>query len=125
MSPFPRLFFVYRVFGCLFIAFQKHNGKRFTKKSCRKFLPKNRQNNPKHIFFLDLFSSRFWVFLGDMGEGSPKARFKKCVSKKSKPGPFLASDPPTYHVGHRFLFAGPLGSNARRGGENFGVFGCV
>jgi hypothetical protein len=36
---------------------------------------------------------------------------KKNVTQKTDPGPFLyflASDPPTHHGGHRFVFGGPL-----------------
>jgi hypothetical protein len=54
------------------------------------------------LFFLDFFlKSRFWAFLG---EGSSKTRSKKYRKNKSDPSPFLASDPPTHHGGHRFFF---------------------
>jgi hypothetical protein len=63
-----------------------------------KFLQKIR---PKTDFFLSIF---FITFLGV----SRREKFKNAIKNKSGPGPFLASDPPTYHGGHRFFFGGPL-----------------
>jgi hypothetical protein len=41
--------------------------------------------------------------------------FLKKRKDKSDPGPFLASDPPTHHGGHRLFFGGPLTATATTG----------
>jgi hypothetical protein len=63
-------------------------------------------------FFLDFFGfiavsgvSQRWEF-----KNTTKTRLKINIGKKSDPGPFLASDPPTHHGGHRFVFWRPFGS---------------
>jgi hypothetical protein len=101
VSVFPRLF--------CFIAFsggyQRWELKSTTKTFCKKIVSKKITKKSKTDFF-SIFLSRFRAFLG---EGSSKTPFKKCHTKKSKsdPGPFLASDPPTHHRGHRFCLAAP------------------
>jgi hypothetical protein len=47
---------------------KKHYKKHFAKKNRKVFTKKSKLKNPNR-FFLDIFSSRFWAFLG---EGSSK-----------------------------------------------------
>jgi hypothetical protein len=49
----------------------------------------------KTDFFSISFLSRYWAFLGEGSSTTPPKQYQK----KSDPGPFLASDPPTYHAG--------------------------
>jgi hypothetical protein len=59
----------------------------------------------KTDFFLDLF---YHVF-GRFSVRGVQKHDKKYRTNKSDPSPFLASDPPTHHGDHRFLFWRPLG----------------
>jgi hypothetical protein len=73
----------------------------YKKKIVSKSFYKKFDQKSKTDFLSKFFHSRFWTFLG---EGSSKK-----ILKKSDPGPFLASEPPTHHGGHRFCFiGGPL-----------------
>jgi hypothetical protein len=75
--------------------------KTFCKKNrVEKFLKKNRPKVQNRLF-LGFVLSRFWAFLG---KGSKKNTIKNIEKNKSDPSPFLASDPPTHHGGHRFVF---------------------
>jgi hypothetical protein len=86
---------------------QKHHKKRFTKKIVSKSFYKKFDKKSKTDFFSFFFYHVFWAFLD---EGSSKTRLKKKSKKKSDPGPFSYSDPPTHHGDPRlsFFFAGPL-----------------
>jgi hypothetical protein len=102
---FPRSFLFYRNFGCFSVMGVPgyKNTTILQNKSCRKVFTKKSTKNPKPIcsrFCL----SRFWAFVGG---GSSKTQ-KKYREKKTDPGRFLASDPPTHHGGHRFVFSRPL-----------------
>jgi hypothetical protein len=94
MSVFPRFFFV---FSCFRVFLSDGSSKALQQTFCKKnrALQKNRQKIQNHFF--SIFLSHFWAFLG---EGSSKIPLKKISGKKSDPGPFLASDPPTHHGGH-------------------------
>jgi hypothetical protein len=102
MSVFSSTFLFYRVFG-------SSNTKKNT--ICKEIVPKSFYKkieiNKIKPLFLDLFSSRFWAFLG---EGSSKTPLKTSENK-SDPGPFLASDPSAHHGGHRFVFGGSCGAH--------------
>jgi hypothetical protein len=75
--------------------------KTFCNKIVSKSFYKKIDQKSKTDFFSNIFLSRFWAFLE---EGSSKTRFKKYRKNKSDPSPFLASDPPTHHGGHRNFF---------------------
>jgi hypothetical protein len=96
-------FFVcYRVFRCFSaMGVQKHNKKRFTKKSCGKYFTKKSEKNPKPIVSR-LFLSRFWAFLGEGVKQQDKKYRKK-------------SDQPWYFLGLR-------GTNQPRQGPSFFVW---
>jgi hypothetical protein len=52
----------------------------------------------------------FYHVFGRFSMRGVQKRDKKCHQKKSDPGPFSYSDPPTHHGGHRFcFFCRPLG----------------
>jgi hypothetical protein len=90
-----------RGFGCFSaLGVQKHYKTRFAKKSSRKVFTKKSTKNPKPTFSRFVFNHVFGSFLV---RGVQKHHLKKNRKKKSDPGPFLASDPPTHHGGHRFL----------------------
>jgi hypothetical protein len=77
----------------------------YKKNRVEKFLQqKSTEKQKKQDFFLDSFIT----FLGVSRWGEFKNTIKKYRGEKSDPGPFLASDPPTHHGGHRFVFGGPL-----------------
>jgi hypothetical protein len=81
--------------------------KTFYKKIVSKSFYKKSTKNPKSILsrFFYLVFGRFSV------RGVQKHYLKNISPKKSDPGPFLASDPPTHHGGHRFFWGGPLPSD--------------
>jgi hypothetical protein len=70
------------------------------KKSSRKVFTKKSTKSPKPIF------SRFFVYhvFGRFSVRGGQKHDKKYRKNKSDASPFLASDPPTHHGGHRFLF---------------------
>jgi hypothetical protein len=60
----------------------------------------------------------FITFLGVSRWGKFKNTIKKYRKNKSDPSPFLASNPPTHHGGHRFVFHWrPLGIPRKAGKE--------
>jgi hypothetical protein len=72
-------------------------------------LQKNRVEKSKTDFFSILF---YHVFGRFSVRGVQKHDKKISKINKSDPSPFLASDPPTHHGGHRFLFiGGPLATS--------------
>jgi hypothetical protein len=89
--------------------------KAFTKKkSCRKSKSFKKPIDQKsQTGFFAKFLSRFWAFLS---EGSSKTP-QKYRKKKSDPGSFLASDPPTHHGGHRFFFGCPCKAQSPQDGR--------
>jgi hypothetical protein len=111
MSLFPRLFCFIAVSGVSQRWELKKYYKNYYKKTfCKinrveKFL-QNSRPKVQNGFFLGFVLSRFLAFLG---EGSSKTPFKKLHPKKTDPGPFLASDPPTHTGVTGFGFWRPLG----------------
>jgi hypothetical protein len=85
----------------VFLRVQKHYKNVLQKIMSKGFYKKTTKidKNPKPIY-LD-FLSRFWAFLGVKGV---QKQLKNIGKNKSDPGPFLVSDPPTHHRGHRFFF---------------------
>jgi hypothetical protein len=119
MSGFPRLFLFYRVFGCFSaMRVQKHHKKRCAKTSCRKVLSKKSGKKIQSRFFSIFLHHAFERF---SVRGVQKHDFKKNTGKKSDPGPFLASDPPTHHGGHRFVFNRPLPAPWAAAGAGAGI----
>jgi hypothetical protein len=107
-GSFSSTFLFYRISGCFSaMGVQKHYKKRFTQKSCRKAFTKKTTKQSQTDFREknSIFFGTFWAFLG---EGSSKTRQK--YRKKSGPGRFLVSDPPTPRGSpiSFFSFAGPL-----------------
>jgi hypothetical protein len=82
---------------------QKHNKKRFAKKIVSKSFYKKFDQKSKTDFF-SIFS--YHVFGRFSVRGVQKHDKNKSQKNKSDPSPFLASDPPTHHGGHRFFFIG-------------------
>jgi hypothetical protein len=112
MPVFPRFFgfIIYHVFGC-FSAMAM--GVLVANKPCRK--QKKQQTADRRKSKTDFLPIFLIAFLGEGSSKTPQRNIKYWNSK-SHPGPFLASDPPTHHGGHRLktcagrseLRAGPL-----------------
>jgi hypothetical protein len=65
----------------------------------------NKKIDQKKPDFFSLFLSQAF---GRFSVRGVQKHEKKYRGKKSDPGPFLASDPPTHHGGHRFFLADSL-----------------
>jgi hypothetical protein len=72
--------------------------KTFHKKNRVEKFYKKFDKNPKPIFRF------FYHVFGRFSVRGVQKHHKKYQTNKSNPDPFLASDPPTHHGGHRFLF---------------------
>jgi hypothetical protein len=66
------------------------------------------KNRVEKFYKTDFFSIYFNRVLGRFSVRGVQKHDKKYRKNKTIPGPFLASDPPTHHGGHRFFLAAPL-----------------